>query len=60
MKAIVFHEHGSVSKLALEEFPDPIAGPMDVILRVKATSLNGFDPMSTRRAYPSPMAPRIG
>jgi len=61
MKAIVFHEHGSVSKLGLEDFPDPIAGPMDVILRVKATSLNGFDPMilagSTGLKTPLPMIP---
>ena len=46
MKAIVFHEHGSVSELALENFPDPIAGPMDVILRVvlpKELTLRGVD-----------------
>jgi NADPH:quinone reductase-like Zn-dependent oxidoreductase len=45
MRAIVFHEHGTVSKLRLEEFPDPTAGSKDVVLRVKATSLNGFDSM---------------
>ncbi|MBW2386331.1 MAG: zinc-binding dehydrogenase [Deltaproteobacteria bacterium] len=61
MRAVVFHEHGSVSKLALEEFPDPVAGPMDAILRVKATSLNGFDPMilagTTGLKTPLPMIP---
>ena len=61
MRAIVFHEHGSVSKLAIEEFPDPVAGPADSILRVKATSLNGFDPMilagSTGLKTPLPMIP---
>jgi alcohol dehydrogenase len=58
---MVFHEHGSVSKLALEEFPDPVAGPGDAVLRVKATSLNGFDPMilagTTGLTTPLPMIP---
>jgi alcohol dehydrogenase len=58
---MVFHEHGSVSKLALEEFPDPVAGPGDAVLRVKATSLNGFDPMilagTTGLRTPLPMIP---
>jgi alcohol dehydrogenase len=61
VRAIVFHEHGPVSKLHLEEFPDPAAGPKDVVLRVKATSLNGFDPMilagTTGLDTPLPMIP---
>lgn len=61
MRAVVFHEHGSVSKLGLEEFPDPVAGPTDAILRVKGTSLNGFDPMilagTTGLKTPLPMIP---
>ena len=58
MKAMVFHEHGGVEKLALEEFPDPECGPRDAILKVEATSLNGFDPMilggTTRLKTPLP------
>ena len=61
MRAVVFHEHGSVSQLGLEEFPDPVAGPKDAILRVRATSLNGFDPMilagTTGLKTPLPMIP---
>jgi len=61
MRAIVFHQHGSVSQLALESFPDPVAGPSDAILRVTATSLNGFDPMilagTTGLKTPLPMIP---
>ncbi len=61
MRAVVFHKHGSVANLRLEEFPDPVAGPGDVILRVKATSLNGFDPMilagTTGLKTPLPMIP---
>lgn len=45
MKAIVFHEHGGLEKLRYEDFPDPQLGPEDVLIRVRAVSLNGFDPM---------------
>ena len=45
MKAIVFHEHGGLDKLRYEDFPDPTLGPDDVLIRVRAVSLNGFDPM---------------
>jgi alcohol dehydrogenase len=61
MKAVVFHEHGGVEKLQVEAFPDPVAGPQDAIVRVKATSLNGFDPMilagTTGLPTPLPMIP---
>ena len=61
MKAIVFHEHGSVDNLALETLPDPVCGPQDAIIQVEATSLNGFDPMilggSTGLKTPLPMVP---
>jgi alcohol dehydrogenase len=45
MKAIVFHQHGGVDQLRYEDFPDPEVGPEDVLIRVRAVSLNGFDPM---------------
>jgi len=45
MKAIVFHEHGGLDQLRYEDFPDPELGPQDVLVRVRAVSLNGFDPM---------------
>lgn len=45
MKAIVFHRHGANENLNLEEFPDPEVGPGECLLKVKAVSLNGFDPM---------------
>jgi alcohol dehydrogenase len=61
MKAIVFHEHGSVDKLQLESFLDPVCGPKDAIIEVAATSLNGFDPMilagTTGLKTPLPMVP---
>jgi alcohol dehydrogenase len=61
MRALVFHEHGDVSKLGIEEFPDPEIGAGDVLIRVRATSLNGFDPMilggTTGLKTPLPMIP---
>ncbi|MGE8642100.1 MAG: zinc-binding dehydrogenase, partial [Achromobacter sp.] len=52
MKAIVLREHGGNDKLRLEtEFPDPVAGPDDVVIRVRASSLNYHD-VFTRRGMP--------
>lgn len=45
MKAIVFHRHGTLDDLRYEDFPDPEPGPEEVVVKVGAVSLNGFDPM---------------
>lgn len=61
MRAVVFHEHGSLTNINVEEVPDPEMGPTDCLLRVKAVSLNGFDPMVLRGIpglrTPLPMIP---
>jgi len=61
MKAIVFHEHGGIEQLRYEDFPDPEPGPGDVIVRVGAVALNGFEPMilhkTTALPTPLPMIP---
>ncbi|OZI30188.1 zinc-binding dehydrogenase [Bordetella genomosp. 10] len=52
MKAIVLHEHGANEKLTLDpNFPDPKPGPDDVVVRVRASSLNYHD-VFTRRGMP--------
>lgn len=52
MKAVVLYEHGGMDKLVFEEnFPDPECGPGDVVVEVKATSLNYHD-IFTRRGMP--------
>ncbi len=52
MKAIVLYEHGGPETLKYETaFPDPVAGEGDVIVRVKATSLNYHD-VFTRNGMP--------
>ena len=52
MKALVLREHGGRTGLRLEtDFPDPVPGEGDVVLRVRATSLNYHD-VFTRRGMP--------
>ncbi len=52
MKALVLREHGDNDRLVLETgFPDPIPGEGDVVIRVRATSLNYHD-VFTRRGMP--------
>src|SRR4051812_38072438 len=43
MKAIIAHEYGGPEVLKFEEFPDPVAGPGEVLLRVAAASVNPID-----------------
>ena len=49
MRAVCLHEQGGLGSLTLEEnFPDPVAGEGQVLLRVKATSLNYHDVFTCR------------
>ncbi len=43
MRAIRFHEHGDVDRLSYEEVPDPVAGPAEIVVRVRACALNYLD-----------------
>ncbi|MEQ9642141.1 MAG: zinc-binding dehydrogenase [Alphaproteobacteria bacterium] len=52
MRAMVLREHGGADAVKLEaDFPDPEPGPGDVVLRVRACSLNYHD-VFTRRGMP--------
>ena len=52
MRAIVVHAHGGPEAMILDTaFPDPEPGPGDVIVRVRASSLNYHD-VFTRRGMP--------
>ena len=52
MKAMVLREHGAMENLTLEaDFPDPEIGQGDVLVRVRASSLNYHD-VFTRRGMP--------
>lgn len=43
MKAVVFHEHGGPEKLVYEDLPAPEPGDDEVLIRVKACSVNHVD-----------------
>src|SRR5438067_6045063 len=51
MKALVLREHGETGLKLETDFPDPVPGEGDVVLRVRATSLNYHD-VFTRRGMP--------
>ena len=57
MKAAVIYEHGGPGSIKFESnFPDPKPGPEDVVVRVRATSLNYHD-LFTRRGMPGIKVP---
>jgi NADPH:quinone reductase-like Zn-dependent oxidoreductase len=43
MKAIVVHEYGGPEVLKFEEYPDPVAGRGEVLVKVAAASVNPID-----------------
>src|SRR5271154_6865509 len=43
MKAVVVHQYGGPEVLKFEEYPDPVARPGEVLVRVAATSVNPID-----------------
>src|SRR6266699_2942003 len=51
MKAFVLREHGAGGARLETDFPDPVSGEGDVVVRVRATSLNYHD-VFTRRGMP--------
>ena len=51
MKAVVFHEHGGPAVLKYEDAPDPKPGRGDVLIEVKATSINHIDIFPPRHAW---------
>ena len=61
MRAILFDGHGPIDNLYLGTFPDPELAPGGCLVRVRAVSLNGFDPMVMRGIpglkTPFPMIP---
>jgi NADPH:quinone reductase-like Zn-dependent oxidoreductase len=58
MKAIVIHEDGGPEVLRYEDAPDPAAGPGEVLIRLRAASLNHLD-LWIRKGLPSVPKPRI-
>lgn len=64
MKAIIVHEYGGPEVLKFEDYPDPIPGPGEVLVRVAASSVNPIDYKRraglTRDFYPMTFPGLIG
>ena len=63
MKAVLCTHYGGPDELALRDLPDPVAGPGEAVVRVRAAALNFFDTLiiagkyQTKPAFPfSPAA----
>ncbi len=57
MRAVVIHRHGGPEVLTLEPaWPDPVPGPGEIVVRVKACSLNFLD-IFTREGMPGEPTP---
>src|SRR3954463_7905390 len=60
MHAVVNTSHGDTSVLRVEERPDPVPGPDEVIVEVKAAGLNFADVMARMGLYPdAPKPPMV-
>lgn len=61
MKAILCKTLDGPDSLVLEDIADPVAGPGEVVIKVKAAALNFFDTLVTRGKYqkkpPLPFSP---
>jgi zinc-binding alcohol dehydrogenase/oxidoreductase len=58
MKAVRIHEDGGPDVLRYEDAPDPVPGTGDVLVRLRAASLNHLD-VWVRKGLPSVPKPRI-
>ena len=57
MRAMVIHRHGGPEVLTLEpSWPDPVPGPGEIVVRVKACALNPLD-IFTREGMPGEPTP---
>jgi NADPH:quinone reductase-like Zn-dependent oxidoreductase len=58
VRAVRIHEDGGPEVLVLEEAPDPVPGPGEVLVRLRASALNHLD-VWIRKGLPSVPKPRI-
>lgn len=54
MKAAFFKEHGGSEKIIHGDYPDPVAGPGEVVVRVRACALNQVDMLLLDGRFPPP------
>jgi putative PIG3 family NAD(P)H quinone oxidoreductase len=54
VRAVVLESHGGPDVLQVRDVPDPVPGPEEVLVGVRATALNRADTLQRRGAYPGP------
>lgn len=54
MRAVVITRPGGPEVLELSQVPDPVPGPEELLVRVRAASLNRADLLQRRGLYPAP------
>jgi NADPH:quinone reductase-like Zn-dependent oxidoreductase len=54
VRAAFFKEHGGSDKIIYDEYRDPVAGPGEVVVRVKACALNQVDMLLLDGRFPPP------
>jgi NADPH:quinone reductase-like Zn-dependent oxidoreductase len=52
LKAILFYEHGASDVLTYDDFPEPVVGPGQVQVKLRASSVNRLD-LWVREGWPS-------
>ena len=57
MKALIIAGHGGPEKLVVREWPDPVAGPGQALVRVRAAGVNFADLMARAGLYPEAPKP---
>lgn len=54
MRAVVLRSHGGPENLVVEEVPDPVPGPDEALIDIRATALNRADLLQVMGLYPNP------
>ena len=54
MRAVVITEPGGPDVLKIQEVPDPVPGPDEVLVDIKASALNRADTLQRQGGYPAP------
>lgn len=54
MKAAFFEEHGGAEKILYDDYRDPVSGPSEVLVRVRACGMNHVDLLLLDGRFPPP------
>jgi putative PIG3 family NAD(P)H quinone oxidoreductase len=57
MRAVVLRSYGGPEVLTIEEVPDPVIGPEEVLVDIASTAINRADVLQRLGLYPGPKGP---